>query len=118
MSNVEEEFEKHQQELIDRFISKLKDIANEEIDNLYTDVSYHACSDANINYKNKLRDEVRSEFMKEISEVEGSWSWANSMRMELLAKHPETLQNTIIKDLQEEVSRLKDHIEEMKGLYR
>lgn len=111
---IYDEFSKGQQELLEKFRDKLKDIADEVIDNLYIDVAYYAVSDANINYKNKLRDEVRTEFRKEIAEENGSWSWANSIRMILLEQHKDVLQNTIIKDLQEENKRLKEHMEEMR----
>lgn len=105
---VEEKFEKAQQELVDKFKSRLKSVCEDVLHDIYTDVSNYATTDAHINYHNYLKDEFRASLLKEISSEHGQWSWAHSIRMELLEKHKDILQTKIISDLQERVKTLEE----------
>ena len=106
-------FEKAQQELVDTFKLKLKKAAEEVLSDLYTDVSSYASSDAHMNFYNYLKDELRESFIKEVSEKYGHYSWAHSIRMELMKIYPEILSNKIIEDLQEQIKSLKDTIQQL-----
>lgn len=111
---LEEKFSKAQQELIDAFKVKIERAAKDAISDLYADVSSYAVSDAHLNFHNYLRDEFRESLKHEISQEFGHYSWAHSIRMELLKQHPETLRNKIIDDLQDRIKSLEGHIEDMR----
>jgi hypothetical protein len=111
---IETEFEKHQADLVESFKLKLKNAAECVISKMYTDVSFHAVSDANINYKNHLREECRKEFAVEIAGEYSHYSWAHDLRMSLLKNHKDQLSNKIIQDLQEKVKSLEEHIEQLR----
>jgi len=117
MSEIEENFEKAQQELIDRFKVRMKDAAQGVLDSMYCDVSNYATTDAHTNYRNYLRDEFESAIKNEILRDYSYHSWAHSIRMELLKQHPEELQTKIISDLQERVESLEDHMQQLRNRY-
>lgn len=96
-------FEQQQQELLDNFKISIGRIAEETISKFYTDVTPYAETDASINFKNAIRDEVHDELVHEIANEHTNYSWAHSIRMALLKNHKEELQNKIIEDLQEKV---------------
>lgn len=85
------------------------------ISDLYTDVVNHACTDAHVNYHNHLRDELRAGFIDEITSKYGHYSWAHSMRIELLKNHAGEISNKIIGDLRDEVASLNEHIEQLRS---
>jgi hypothetical protein len=115
MSNeLETKFETAQQELVDQFKASLTKAAEAVISDLYTDLSNFATTDAHINYHNYLRDEFRESLRKEIAEENGHYSWAHSIRMELLEKYPEVLRNSIISDLQGKIDSLQETLEQLR----
>lgn len=112
MSNPTEEqvisnFEKAQQFLIDGFKEKMKKEADRVISDLYCDLSPHAYGDAHMNFREMLKREFRDELIGLVINNHGHHSWAAEIRMELLKRHPETLQNKIISDLQKKVRDLE-----------
>lgn len=110
---LETKFEQAQQDLIDAFKVKMEKAASAVLSDLYTDVSNYACSDAHQNYHNYLRDEFRESLKKEITQEFSHYSWAHSIRMELLEKHPEILSNKIIQDLRDRIKWLEEHIDQL-----
>lgn len=108
--NLEDEFNKAQQALIDKFKVKLKNAAEVVLGELYSDVCNYAADDAHTNYHNYLRDEFKASLIREVTEQYSHYSWAHSIRMELLKLHPEQLQNKIISDLQDRIKSLEEHI--------
>lgn len=112
---IERDFIKAQQEMIDSFKVKLTKAADEAISSLYTDTSiYHAIGDARTNFFNQLRDECYDEFKKDIISQGSHFSWAHSIRMFLLQNHKEDISNKIIEDLQDKVKWLEKHIEDIR----
>mgnify|MGYP007100085230 CR=1 FL=1 len=107
-------FESMQQELVDRFKQQLKPIAEKIISEFYTDVTRYAYGDAYINFREMLKEEFRNELIGEIADRYGHYSWAHSIRMELLKKHPENIRNKIIEDLEAKVTSLEEHIEQLR----
>lgn len=96
-------FEEQQQELVDIFKEKMKNVCEDVIGDFYSDVTPYAEHDATINFKNELRKEIYAEIVKEIKSEYSHYSWAHSIRMALLKQHKEELQNKIIEDLQEKL---------------
>lgn len=109
-----DKFSTAQQQLVDAFKDKLKSVADGVISNFYTDVCNYATSDAHTNYYNLLRDEFRSSMKEEILSKNSYYSWAHSIRMDILKNHKEELANKIISDLQDRISSLEEHIENMR----
>ena len=114
MDEVVTKFEKHQQEIMDAAKDKLKKVCEDVLGEIYIDVAYYADQDANINYINKLREELAEEFMSEIKEKYTYYSWAHHMRMALLKESPEIISNKIIEDLRDKIKSLEDHIEQLR----
>jgi predicted house-cleaning noncanonical NTP pyrophosphatase (MazG superfamily) len=108
------EFEKKQQDIVDKFKKRLEKVADECLSNFYCDVTPYAEIDAHINFKNALRDKLTEEFCKEIATEHTHYSWASTIRMKLLSQHKEQLQNKIIEDLNGKIERLQA---ELKQLY-
>ena len=113
--DIENKFAQAQQELVDKFKRSLLDACENVMSDFYTDVLCHAVTDAHTNFKNYFRDQITEEFRKEIISEYGQYSWAHSMRMELLKHHKDELQNKIIEDLQDRIRSLDDHIEQMRS---
>ena len=121
MENVEElekKFSEKQQDLIDSFKGKLEKACSSVLGDMYSDVLNYATTDAHINYHNFLRDEFRASMIKEISEQHSHYSWAHSIRTELLKQHPEILRNKSISDLEEKVKSLESHIDQLRERWR
>lgn len=104
-------FEQQQSDLIFDFKKQMMMVCEEIISGFYTDVTPYAEVDAHINFTNKLRDEVYNELVLEISSEHTMYSWASTIRMALLEKHKDQLQNKIIQDLQEIIERKNNEIE-------
>jgi len=96
-------FEQQQQELINEFKLKMKSVCESLLSEFYTDITPYAKTDASINFKNAIRDEVYNSLVNEIANEHGMYSWAHTIRMALLKNHKDELQNKIIEDLQEKV---------------
>lgn len=111
---LEKKFGDAQEELLRRFKLKMQDVCDATISSMYTDVANYATTDAHTNYHNFLRDELRAEFIKEITEENSYHSWGHSIRLEILKKYPDKIQNKIISDLQDRVKSLENHLREMR----
>jgi enamine deaminase RidA (YjgF/YER057c/UK114 family) len=112
--DTEEKFAKAQQEQIAIFKVKMKSACEDVLSTMYCDIfSEYGVTDAHVNFKNALWDEVIEDFKKEIVSEYGHYSRAHSLRMELLKNHKEDLQNKIIQDLQEKISSLERNIEQL-----
>lgn len=107
-------FEQEQQRLFDSFKIKMKQVCENTLSDLYTDVVNYADTDAHINYHNFLRDEFRQSFVEEITSKNGHYSWAHDIRMKILEQHKDVLQNKIITDLQDRIKSLEEQIEQMR----
>lgn len=108
------EFLKKQQECVDLFKHYLTKAFDESMSKFYCDVTPYAESDAHVNFKNALWDEVYNEFVNEIKSEYSMYSRAATIRKALLSQHKEELQNKIIEDLTGEIERQK---QEMKQIY-
>lgn len=115
MSEIDSKFEIAQKELIEEFKKRMADAAETLLSKLYCDITPYAITDSHQNFKNALRDEVKEEFLKEISSEDSPYSWAHSLRMELLKKYPDILRNKIITDLEEKVERLENILQETRN---
>lgn len=113
IQELEQRFGEAQQAAVDTFKNHLKKAFDESMSVFYTDVVNYAATDAHTNYHNYLRDEFRNSFIKEITTQYGHYSWAHSIRMEILAKHRDVLQNKIISDLEEKIESLKNEINQI-----
>lgn len=111
---IEQAFAKSQQEQIDRFKVKMKSACEEVLSDLYCGIlSEYGVTDAHVNFKNALWDEVRDEFKKEIYSEYGQYSRAHSLRMDLLKNHKEEISNKIIEDLQDRIKSLEEHCDQL-----
>lgn len=119
MKNVtcEEEYAKAQQELIDKFKSKMKDACEDILGTIYVDCAQWAVTDAHTNYHNYLKEYFRESLLKEITEEYSHYSWAHSIRKTLLEKYPEKISNKIIEDLNDRVKSLEEHIEQLRNRF-
>ena len=112
--DIENKFASEQNLLLEGFKSKMKRVCEDVLGTVYTDVSTYAVTDAHINFKNALWDEVYADFKKEIASEYGHYSRAHTLRMDLLRNHKEELSNKIIEDLQANVASLNEHIEQIR----
>lgn len=116
---IEAAFAKAQQEQVDRFKKLLTTVCEEVMSTLYCNVlSEYGVTDAHINFKNALWDEVYSEFKKEITSEYSHYSRASTLRMDLLKNHKEELQNKIIEDLTEKNLDLSRRLQESYERYK
>jgi len=113
---IEDKFAKEQTRLIESFKRKMKDVCEDVLGTVYTDVSSWAPIDAHINFKNALWSEVYADFKKEITSEHGQYSRAHTLRMDLLKNHREEISNKIIEDLQEMVKSKDEHIEQLREM--
>lgn len=89
--------------LIENFKTKLKRVAEDTLNDMYTDVAIHAEYDSFRNFENHVRAELREDLRKEILEQGSVYSFAASIRELLLKNHRNELQTAIVKDLQEKL---------------
>jgi len=116
---VDGEFAKEQQIQVDRFKKLMLTACEEVMSTFYCDVlSKHGVTDAQINFKNALWDEVREDFKKEITSEYTHYSRAHSLRMDLLKNHKEELRNKIIEDLTEKNIDLSRRLHESYQRYK
>lgn len=101
---LESEFVKEQQELIESFKKKMGEIAEDIIRKFYCDITPYAVTDMETNFKNYLKDKLMEEIRDEILTLDSIYSWASSYRISLLKRHKEELQNAIISDLKEKLA--------------
>lgn len=111
---LESNFSEGQQAVLESFKRKLKDACDDAISSFYTDVTNFATTDAHTNYHEHMRNEFKESLRREVTEEYGHYSWAHSMRMEILEKHKDQLQNKIISDLQDRIKSLNKHIEDLR----
>lgn len=102
--SLEQKYGEEMQRLVDDFKNRLKNAADHVIGDFYADVTNYASTDAITNYHNFLRDEFKAVIRDEVLIGGGHYSWAHTIRMELLEKHPGRLSNKIIEDLQEKLN--------------
>jgi hypothetical protein len=106
-------FNEAQQQLMNKFKKQLSSISEDVLSDFYSNVTPYAETDAHINFKNALRDEIYNDLVKEISSENGMYSWAHTIRMSLLKNHKEELSTKIIEDLQEKISNLEHKLFEI-----
>lgn len=113
-------FEKAQQDVMDIFKERMKEVAEQVLSKVYTDVTTWADTDAHTNYYNHLRDVLSGRIKKEVLQNQyGEWDWATRLRASIFNEHREELTNKIIEDLELKVKGLKNQIEEIyEGRYR
>ena len=114
--DIENKFASEQNLLLEGFKSKMKRVCEDVLGTFYTDVSTYAVTDAHINFKNALWNEVYADFKKEITSEHGQYSRAHTLRMDLLKNHREEISNKIIEDLQEMVKSKDEHIEQLREM--
>lgn len=108
--------EKQAHQILNRFASKMRDLAEEIIGDVEVQTIPHIETDAWMNYRSNLRSELQRVCMDEAKQIRTSeQAWAKNIRDAIYKENVEEIRNTVIKDLETQVANLKNHIEELRN---
>ena len=112
---LSEEGEKEAQKLIDAFKAKITEIAEETIQELYTDVALYIESDSWGNFRNEIMDGFRN---YDNRKIQGEYDF-KEIRQSILKNHKDEIIKDLNQDSLEEIKTLKDqieHLQELRGI--
>lgn len=110
--------EKQATELVERFKKDLIKCAEETISRLYVDLIPHIESDAWLNFRNDVRDEVQKELIADALSTEyGRYSFGWRTRQLIFKEHHDQLVTVINLDHVSEIQRLKEELNKAYSRY-
>lgn len=103
----EEILAKEAQSYIDLFKTRMKIVAEDILGDLYINLVPHIETDAWLNYRNKIRDALCSDYARD-EWLKDDHPWAREFRQKILREHPEALIDGLNKDLMKQVKYLQE----------
>ena len=99
-----EKLQKDSQEFMDKFRSRMKDIADETLGELYVNILPYVDTDSWTNYREALRIDLEHEYkFRKFKEP-----WATNLRRAIFVENREELSNLISDDILKRIKHLED----------
>lgn len=110
------DFEKEAVALIEEFRTKMRETAEDILSNVYVDLLPHIESDAWLNFRNSVREEVQGSIIVDALSTEyGPYSFGWETRKKIFEEHREDLIQAINLDHLAEIERLKQELKKSYG---
>ena len=100
---------KEAEQFIDRFKSKMKDVCEEVLGEVYVDLMPWIETDSWQNYRNAVQHAVEREYFSKPKELlESEEYWAQKCRAAFYREYKDELVNARVRDLEKEVEKYKE----------
>lgn len=111
MDNLSEKGHQEALALIESFKKQIKNIADQTIGNVYTEIMPYIESDSWLNYREHLRLEMQNKYLKKET-LTTEEAWGKFIREAIFTQFREELEQGIIRDQQERIKTLEKWLDE------